>query len=404
MSTPSGCGGFGLPRQLAVGLVVFAIGTDSFALPGLLPLLTADLGLSLEGGGRLVSLYAIVFAIGAPLLCMATAARQRRTTLLLAAAMFGASSIGSALATDTLLLAACRAGTALGAGLFFPTAGAFAVELSPEHRKGTAIARVYVGMTLAMVAGVPLLTWLAHAHGWRPAFLTPGILTMVALPLLLACLPRCAPAGGPGRSERLRLLARADVLAALTTTLLGIAGSFAVYTYLGALLPAAGGPFGDRLDIILLLFGLAGLAGNHVAAGANSERRRALATMASLAGKASAFALLGLAASEPAAGSGGGLVLFAIALYGFCGWMFPPLQQARLATLAPGSVATVLSLNASFLYAGMALGALLGGSTVRYLAIPANCWTGAGLELAALGLLLSTVTPRIRRITRAQHS
>ncbi|WP_085317157.1 MFS transporter [Derxia lacustris] len=377
---------------------VFAVGTDAFMLPGLLPAIAADLGLDLAEAGRLAAGYGLAYAVGAPLLAVATARCARRPVLLGALGAFALAGLGAALADGPAALLAARLLLALAAACYFPAASACAVAASPAALRGRALTRVYGGMTLALVAGVPLATALAAQFGWRAAF-AATVLPALAAAAGMAWQLRAPPpdAGAPGLAARLRPLGDGAVLGTLLVTLAGVGGSFAVYTYLAATLGAIDADLPGWLGALLLVFGLAGAAGNRLAGRLVDGGRAALATVASLGGKALAFALLALLAQGADGAAAGEPVALAavavVALYGFAGWMFPPLQQARLARLAPGALATALSLNASALYLGMAGGALLGGQALERWGAGRLGWVGAGVELLALVLLATLPRP-----------
>ncbi|WP_051378783.1 MFS transporter [Derxia gummosa] len=384
-----------LPARPAPGLGwlvagVLAVGTEAFMLPGLLPAIATDFGLDLAQAGRLAAGYGVAYAIGAPLLAVATARLDRRAVLLAALGGFALAALAAVLAGSFAGLLGARLLLALAAACYFPAASACAVAASPAAARGRAITRVYGGMTLALVLGVPLASALAAAAGWRAAFALT-LLPALAAAAGIATRRNLPPpdAAAPGLAARLRPMRDPAVLATLAVTLAGVGGSFAVYTYLAAALGAADAGLPARIGLLLLGFGLAGVAGNKVAGIAVDRGRAGLATVASLGGKAAAFVLLALlaAGAPPANDTTFIATLATLVLYGFAGWMFPPLQQARLARLAPQALATALSLNASALYLGMAGGALVGGLALRHWGAASLGLVGAGIELIALGLL-----------------
>ena len=386
---------------LVVG--VLAVGTDAFVLAGLLPAIAAEFGIGLAEAGRLAVAYGLSYAVGAPLAAVATAGLDRRRVLLGALLVFVFASLVAAGAGSLALLLPARMALALAGAAYFPAASAYAVAASPPAARGRALTRVYGGMTLALVLGIPASTWIAARLGWRAAFCITAALGLLAIAGIALRLPaRPAVGATPGLAERLRLAADPAVLPVLAVTLAGVGGSFVVHTYLAAVLGAIGPTGPALLGGLLLVFGLAGMAGNRLAGHAIDRGRGGIATAASLGLKALAFAALALlalpsapvalatAAAVPSAvgpGAMAPLLVAVLALYGLAGWMFPPLQQARLAALAPHSLATALSLNASALYLGMAAGALIGGQALAHWGAGRLGWVGAGGELLALALL-----------------
>lgn len=379
-----------------LAMLVFCVGSDSFALPGLLPGIGVEFGLSTAEGGWFVSTYALLIALAGPLLCAACARWKRCQVLTWAGLLFAAGSACGGIAESVPVLLACRIAAAAGAALCLPTATALAVEISPAASRGAAVARVYVGMTLALVIGVPMISLVATQDGWRTGMMLPGVLALLIVLAMQRQLPLLTPpAALPLRALHTQL-ARPRVLGTLVVTFLGIAGSFAVYTYLASLIGATGSPLGRHFAIVLMVFGVAGLGGNVLAA---RTRTPTAAVAASLAGKALAFLLLALlVAGGP--GAPDALIIASIVLYGLAGWAFPPLQQSRLAAATPDAIPTTLSLNTSFLYAGMAAGAALGGLAIARVDLTAACWTGMALEATALFTLWRIRSTKLRLYIR----
>lgn len=369
------------PPFLPLAMLMFCVGSDSFALPGLLPDIGMQFRLSTADGGWLVSIYALMIAVAGPPLCAACARWTRRRVLTWAGLLFAAGSAYGGYADSVAGLLLCRIAAAVGAALCLPMATALAVEMSPAAGRDAAVARVYIGMTSALVVGVPLLSLVATHAGWRVAMTLPGLMAMLVVLSMRRRLPT-PPAAPPLRASR-PPLTRRGVPGTLIVTFLGIAGSFAVYTYLASLLAATGNSLGGHFAMVLMIFGLAGLGGNLLAARTQATDT---AVAASLGGKALAFLLL---AALVAGGQGApqALIVASVVLYGLTGWAFPPLQQSRLAAATPDTIPATLSLNTSFLYAGMAAGAALGGLAIARIDLSAACWTGIALEAAALFVL-----------------
>lgn len=360
----------------ALSLSMFVVGTASLIVLGVGHRITSDFAVSDGAAGWLMTLFALVFAVTAPL---AQWGLQRRWTrrrilqtglLLLAAGLFWA-----AWAESFVSLLASRGLAAVGGALVGPTSAALAVSLVSEARRGRALATVFAGFTLASVAGVPLGTWLGLTVGWRGAMAVVGGLALFALAGVVIAVGRAGAraAVGPGAIAAGATPWRA-LAAVLTTTAGVLAAQFAVYAVMAAYLVQGFGLAAALLPLAMLAFGVAGVAGNAAAGWLADRLGPARVTGASLAGLALMFGLLIVAP---------GPVWAAAVLAGcaFMGTLFTAPQQARLTFLVPAHRhALVLAFNVSASYAGIAIGSVTASAVYDGF--------GAGaLPLGALGLL-----------------
>jgi predicted MFS family arabinose efflux permease len=376
-------------RLLPLVLGSFAIGTETFMISGVLPVISADLRVSPAAAGSLVTIFALAYALGSPLLAVASSGLERKRLLLLAMGAFAMANFLAALAPSFLWVAAARVLLALSAGSFMPAATAFATTMHEPARRGRAVAFVYAGMTLATVVGVPLGTFLASMASWRATFVGVGLLAAFAWVGVAAILPRLDGIPSVSLGQRLAIARRPEVLKIIALTGFALLGPFAANTYLGVLLEATFGVSGDQLAGLLMFFGLMSFGGSLFGGyGADRwPRERFIAVI--LGVLIVAFALLSIG---PSIGGpvGAIVVLAALSFWGLFGWAFPIAQQARLVSVDPALAPVTLSLNTSALYLGAAVGSGLGGLAIRQWSIGALGWTGAIFEIAALGVLLAT--------------
>jgi predicted MFS family arabinose efflux permease len=385
-----------LPRLLPLVLGAFAIGAETFMISGVLPTIAADLAVSPAAAGSLVTIFALAYAFGSPVLAVASAGWERKRLLLAAIGAFAVANLLAALAPGFVWLAAARVLLALAAGAFMPAATAFATATHAPERRGKAVAFVYAGMTLATVVGVPAGTYLANAASWRAPFVAVAVLAALAFAGVAAILPRQDGVRAVGLGERLAVARRPDVLALLALTMLALVGPFAANTYLGVLVEATLGVGGDWLVAVLMLFGAMSFAGSQFGGYGADRWPRERFIAAIFAVLIVAFALL---AAGPRWGglAGGAALLAGLTLWGLFGWAFPIVQQARIVSLDPALAPITLSLNVSALYLGAALGSLLGGLAVRQWSVGAVGWVAAASELPALALLVATSAPQPRK-------
>ena len=243
-------------------LGAFAIGTETFMISGVLPTIAGDLGVSAAAAGSLVTIFALAYAIGAPVLAVASAGVERKRVLIAAMSVFAVANILASFAPTFLWLAAARVLLALSAGAFMPAATAVATAMHAPAQRGRAIALVVAGLTLATVVGVPAGTLLANAASWRATFLAVGALAVLAALGVAAILPRLEGIETIGLAQRIAVARRPDVLKLLALTMLTLLGPFAANTYLGVLVESALGVSGVSLSGILMFFGVMSFLGS----------------------------------------------------------------------------------------------------------------------------------------------
>ena len=165
----------------ALALSAFAIGTTEFVIVGLIPTIAASLQVSVPSAGLLVSLYALGVAIGAPLLTAMTGRVPRKQLLLGLMVLFTIGNLVAWMAPDYTALMAARVLTGLAHGVFFSIGSTIATSLVPKEKAASAIALMFTGLTVALVTGVPLGTFIGQHFGWQATFLAVSLLGVIAV-------------------------------------------------------------------------------------------------------------------------------------------------------------------------------------------------------------------------------
>ena len=370
-----------------LALAAFAIGTEAFVIAGLLPIVSADLQISVAATGQLVTAYALAYALGSPILTVVFNNFDRRDVLTLALSGFIAANLLAVAATSFPLLLASRVLMAMGAALCTPTAIGVAVALASPERRGRAVALVTSGITVATVIGVPLGTMVGNQFGWRATFVMVAALGAVALAGVLYGVPRGLPNSTATLGERLAVARHPGVLYALATTVLWAIGGFTVFTYLAIPLQGLGFNAAD-ISLALLIFGSAAAIGNMLG-GTLADRFGPLPTAAvGLAGMATALVLLSLVLKSATPDHARYAVLLLVFGWAIAGWAFYPAQVASIIRIDPRSSVIALSLNASALYLGFALGGAAGGVVLSILGPTDLGWVGGSSVAASLAVLL----------------
>lgn len=389
-----------LTKLFFLALGAFAIGTESYVVAGVLPTIASDLGVSLPIAGQLITAFALTFALGSPLIAVATGTMERRRLLLISIASFGAFNLLAAFSHTYALLFVARIGLGLSAGTFMPAASAYAVAAIPVAHRGRALSLIYGGLTVAMVIGAPIGVLLGEHLGWRVIFVVVAALSATVVTGLAFTLRKVRPASSVTMAERIAIARRPDVLATLAVTVIVISGAYTVYSYLAAFLQQTSHIGGDALALVFFVFGLGATAGNFLS-GATVDRigpRRVIALVAT--GLIGLFASLSLAATLFPPGVARWIIVPVIVLWGFVGFSFPAAQQAYIVTLAPRLAPITLSLNASAIYLGASLGAVIGSFVVAGRGVAGLGWAAAACEVVAVLTLRFT---RKRRAAAHAH-
>ncbi|MFE9699487.1 MFS transporter [Streptomyces sp. NPDC006270] len=374
-------------------LALLATATDEFVIAGVLPAVADDLDLSVAAAGQLVTVFAVVYAVGAPALSVLLERTAKRTVLCAGLLLFVLANAAAALAPGYWFLMGARVAAALCAAVVASAAFATAAAGAPAGEQGRYLGVVTAGMTAALFSGVPLGSWLGGAFGWRATFWTIAAVGAVAAAGVLATAPAVPGSAPAPLRERLAPLRDRAVLRLVTVTFLAASGGLMFYTYLGAYTAeVAGGSYG-LLSFALFLVGAAGLVGALSSGRATDAWGPGRSLRRVLAGHAFTLAL---AAGLILSGIGNRYVLLAvIACWAVFAWaLTPPVQGSILAAAGPAAGMTALSLNISGLYLGTGVAAAAGGALIGTLGVP--CVPLAATVLVTLAFLLSPSAPRTK--------
>jgi DHA1 family inner membrane transport protein len=365
---------------LALAMGAFGIGTTEFSPMGLLPVIAEGVNVSIPTAGLLVSAYAIGVMIGAPVMTLAFSRFGKRTALMLLMGIFTIGNLLSALSPDYWTLLAARLVTSLNHGAFFGLGSIVAASVVPKEKQASAVATMFMGLTIANIGGVPAATWIGQQVGWRMAFTGTAGLGLLAIAALWLALPKGEAGRMPDIRRELRVLTRPAVLLAMATTVMGAGAMFTLYTYVAPTLAELTGASEGFVTLALVLIGVGFTIGNGLG-GRLADWSLDGATKIFLA----ALALIMLALPFVLAshvGAAIGLVIWGAAAFA----IVPPVQMRvmQAASEAPGLAS---SINVGAFNLGNALGAAVGGGVISlglgYQAVPI-----AGGLLAAAGLAL----------------
>lgn len=374
---------------LAVG--AFGIGITEFAPMGLLPAMAVGLGVSIPTAGLLVSAYALGVMLGAPLMTLATGRMARRTLLVMLMGIFTLGNLLSAVAPDYATLMIARVITSLNHGAFFGVGSVVAASVVAPDRRASAVAAMFMGLTIANVAGVPLAPWIGETFGWRMAFWLIagwGGLTMIALRFGL---PNVKLADGGNMLAELGVLKRQEVLLALALTVLGSAAMFTVFTYIAPILTDVTGAGTLFVTAMLVVYGLGLTFGNWLGGRlADTSIDRTLILMLSALAVLLVIFAVTMRWPVPAA--------FTIFAWGIATFAIVPPLQTRVMAAASDAPNLASAMNIGAFNLGNAIGAAVGGAVIGFdLGYAAVSIAGAAMAAGGLLLLLLANRPRARQ-------
>jgi len=382
----------------ALALCAFGIGVTEFAPMGLLPLIASDLAVTIPTAGLLVTGYAVGVMLGAPVVTLLTLRIPRKTLLILLMGVFTVGNFLAFISSNYATLLAARLVTSLCHGALFGVGSMVAASLVPTGKRASAIATMFMGLTVANIGGVPLAAWVGHVAGWRIAFMGITGLGIIAMIALQIAVPRISATGTIDVREELKALRRPSVITAMTVTVLASGAMFTVFTYIAPIVHEQTHGSPSFLTAILVLYGIGLTLGNWLG-GRYADRSidaTLIVVLASLGALLLLFAVT-MSWQIPAA-----ISVFAWGIATFA--LVPPLQMQVL-TAAAGAPTLASSMNIGAFNLGNALGAAIGGAVIALdLGYQAVSIAGALLSGCGLAVILATRGHHAARAVQVKQS
>ena len=363
-------------------------GCSVLAPAGMLPELAAGLGIGIHTAGLLITFGAVVLCICSPLTAWLTSRFDRRQLLAATLLVLTLGNLGSAFVPDYAGLLALRLLMLAVGALYTPQAAGTAALISPVETRGSTIAYVFLGWSLAAAVGLPLITFIGSHSGWRAAYLAVGAAGAISLLLLTWRLPSGLK-GAPVALKTWTELARNRmVVLLLLITTLQMSGQFVIFTFMGPLLNRLTGADANQVGLVFAIYGACGFLGVVIATrivdGWGAYRTSLLF---------SCLLFAGIAVWTLGAGSYS-LMAVAVAIRGLGFASTNSMQQVRLVAAAPPLASASVSLNTSVLYIGQAIGSALGGSLFGRGWLDATGYAAMGFAMLALLAILAS-RPRL---------
>lgn len=366
----------------------FIIGTGVLLPAGLLNQLATELHVDVATTGLLLLAGGIVVGVGAPLLATLTTRVDRKVLLMCAMGLYGAGHLASAFTSSFWTLLIIRMLMISAAGIFSPQAAATVSLMVPPERRASAIAFIFIGWSVASVAGIPLASFIGSALGWHMVFLIMSGLSVLSGLAVWVTVPRALYGSPLNFLSWKTVFTSPALMAVLGVTLLSFSGQFVVFGYLAPVLKdvAAASPAG--ISVAFAIVGVAGIAGNAIATRMVRNLPVHLVIGMSLASLCLGYFVFALLFGNYWGGMTG------LALWGFGTFSSNSLQQSRLVQLAPVLASATVALNTSAVYLGQAIGSGVGGFLITGGASVIMAWTG--LAFLLLSLAASLMATRLK--------
>lgn len=387
------------PRIYLVVLAAFAINIDNFAMAGILPEIAQSFHVTLGVAGQLVTVYALTYGFGAPLLAALLAPLSSRHILMGALFSFSLANAIAAISPTFSFLLGCRILAGVCAALISPAAYALAAALALDGKRGRALALVGSGSSAATIVGLPLGAWIGQTIGWPLTFCLVSCLSIVAVLMLgLVGIPNLSLPVTVGLRARFSLMVQSSLVLALLPTFFWSLAHFVMYTYVVPLLHfTIHNASAVSVSWLILIWGIGSVLGNGLGGYLVDHIGSARTIIGSFLLLAASLCLLPLLSF---------LLPVAVALlflWGIAVWSAWPALQAYLHNRFPQMTGQVLALNASFDFLGSAAGAGLGGLVITFLPIQTIGWFGSAFALVALVLFILSRWRNLSTGDRLRH-
>ncbi|WP_404684643.1 MFS transporter [Raoultella terrigena] len=367
---------------IAVGLATFSVVTTEMLPVGLLTSIAETLSTTTGSAGLMISLPALLAALFAPFVVIASGGIDRRWILCGLLALLVIANLASALAPNLILMLAARILVDFCMGGIWAIAGGLASRLVPQNATGLATSIIFGGVAAASVLGVPLGAFIGDAVGWRWAFGIMAVFSALVLVFHLAVIPSLPVTGSANISQFITQLGNRKIQTGLFLTLLLVTGHFVAFTFVRPLLISVSGVDTQWIGAILFAYGAAGIAGNFLA-GIAAARCTTFTLIAIAAGLA-LTPLLFITAGQSVTGGAGILIFWGLAYGGLSVGLMTWMMKA-----APRALEIAAALYVGVFNTGIALGSWSGGQIVDMLALTDTLWLACGLAAAALFLAVA---------------
>ncbi|MFQ3902854.1 MFS transporter [Staphylococcus sp. 50Mo3-1] len=372
--------------MLAIG--AFAIGMTEFVIMGLLPNIARDFGVTVSQAGQLITGYALGVAIGGPIIVMLTIKWNRKYLLLVLMVIFILGNFAASFSTSYGFMMTSRIITSLAHGSFFGIGSILAANMVRPEKRASAMALMFMGLSLSNILGVPFGTLVGQNFGWPMTFIVISVIGAIALVGIIIFVPMQRETVKSSVLNELKILKEKRLWLTLAVTLFGFSSVFAYFTYISTVLTDVSNVQEHLISYLLIIFGIGVTLGNVVGgklADWNLNRALQMIFIVFII----YFVLLYFIQMN------GFLMVAGIFFFGLIGFSMSPSLQFKSTLISKDAPTLASTLNQSAFNLGNALGAFIGGLVVTHL--PVASLSLIAPILTAIGLIFLFISVAVEK-------
>ncbi|MTB65802.1 MFS transporter [Providencia sp. wls1943] len=344
---------------LALSVGAFAIGITEFSPMGMLPYIAENLNESIPSVGAIVVIYALGVMIGAPIMTLLLVSKRPKVALVFLMAIFTVGNLLSGLAPNLVTLSLSRLMTSLNHGAFFGLGAIVAASVVPAGKQASAIAAMFMGLTIAGIGGVPLVTKITQLIGWREAFYLISGIGLLTIASLIFAIPAHLQGSQVNVKNELRILRRPLVMLGMLSTVLGASAMFTLYTFITPMLMSFIQASDQTITMMLMVIGVGFSIGNYL--GGYFADKNLYPTLLTLFVLSAISMVMFPIIATNIAGATVGLLFWSIVSFA----LVPPIQILVM-NAAVGAQALASSVNIGAFNLGNAIGAAVGAAILSH--------------------------------------